>query len=93
MCAALSGIGCDVAHGQEVYSIERLFDIAESHSVLLRPSLAAETVAEKETRMAEAERLPDLTANLSLSYIGDVSPPAAICATIRKRLSPISATV
>lgn len=68
----LSGIcGGMLVSAQEVYTIEKLFEIAESQSLLLRPSVTAESVAEKEIKVAEAERLPNITADLSLSYIGD----------------------
>ncbi len=59
------------AQDAEVYTLQQLFDIAESHSVFLQPSLTAETVAEKEVAVAKAERLANVSANLSVSYIGD----------------------
>ncbi|MCM1378436.1 MAG: TolC family protein [Clostridium sp.] len=37
----------------------------------LRPSLSAEEEARKEISVARAERLPDINASLSFSYLGD----------------------
>lgn len=54
-----------------VYSLQQLFDIAESHSVFLQPSLTAESLADKEISVAKSERLPNVSAGLSVSYIGD----------------------
>ncbi len=59
------------AFGQQVIPLEDLFLIAESHSVQLRPSFAAEEEALREINVARSKRLPDITASLSLSYIGD----------------------
>ena len=57
--------------GQEVLPLERLFEIAESNSIQLRPSFTAEEEACHEISVARTGRLPEITANLSLSYIGD----------------------
>lgn len=59
------------AQTEQVYSIEQLFEIAEANSVLLKPSLTAQSISDKEIKVAQAERLPNITANLSLSYLGD----------------------
>lgn len=59
------------AFGQQVIPLEDLFLIAESHSVQLRPSFAAEEEALREINVARSKRMPDITASLSLSYIGD----------------------
>ena len=56
---------------QPVRTIEELFEIAESNSAQLRPSLTANTEAEREISVARNGLLPDINANLSLSYIGD----------------------
>ena len=56
---------------QPVRTIEELFEIAESNSAQLRPSLTANTEAEHEISVARNGLLPDINANLSLSYIGD----------------------
>lgn len=58
-------------YGQKTVTLEEIFDVAEAHSAQLRPSVAAVAVAEKETSESKAARLPDISASLSLSYIGD----------------------
>lgn len=63
-----SGVG---AYGQSVVTLEQIFEIAESNSAFLRPSLTSRVEAEREISVARAGRLPDINASLSLSYIGD----------------------
>lgn len=45
--------------------------MAEANSLQLRPSFAAEQEASQEISVASAKRLPDISAGLSLSYIGN----------------------
>ncbi|MDE7115742.1 MAG: TolC family protein, partial [Muribaculaceae bacterium] len=72
LCAALSSGGlCAEANGSRVYTIEDLFEIAETNSVQLRPSFSAEEEALRDVSVARAGLLPDIEASLSLSYIGD----------------------
>ena len=59
------------AHAQSVITLEQIFATAETNSRQLRPSLTAISEAEQEVNVARAERLPDINASLSLSYIGD----------------------
>lgn len=61
------------AEGQNrrVLTVEQLFEIAETFSAQLRPSIAAAEEAGREISVARSGRLPDIEANLSLSYIGD----------------------
>lgn len=68
----LSGVVC-AADGATplVVTPEELFEIAESNSTQLRQAFSAEEVARKAVDVARADRLPDIHANLSLSYIGD----------------------
>ena len=70
LAVALSGIGT-CAYGQTVTSLEEVFEMAEANSLQLRPSFAAEQQARQEINVASAKRLPDISAGLSLSYIGD----------------------
>lgn len=60
-----------VGSSHRVVTLEQLFDIAESNSVQLRPSLTACEEANRELSIARSQRLPDVNANLSLSYLGD----------------------
>ena len=64
-----SGGAC--AYGQSVITLEEIFETAETNSSQLRPSFTALTEAEREISVARSERLPDINASLSLSYIGD----------------------
>lgn len=59
------------AHEPQVITLENLFQIAETNSPQLKPSAAAIEVARREVSSARAQRLPDVNASLSLSYIGD----------------------
>lgn len=72
LAAALwSGGVCAVGQTKQVFTIEDLFEVAETNSAQLRPSLSAEEEARREISIARSGRLPDIEANLSLSYIGD----------------------
>ncbi|MBD5329835.1 MAG: TolC family protein [Bacteroides sp.] len=71
-CIALSSVAlCPVVATERVVSLEEIFLTAETNSVQMRPSFSAEKVAEEEQRVAKSNLLPDIEANLSLSYIGD----------------------
>ena len=72
LAAALwSGGLCAVGQTKQVFTIEDLFEVAETNSAQLRPSLSAEEEEKREISVARSGRLPDIEANLSLSYIGD----------------------
>lgn len=70
MSMVLSGVGV-CAYGQSVITLEEVFETAEANSAQLRPSFTAQTEAEHAIRIARSERLPEISATLSLSYIGD----------------------
>lgn len=59
------------ASGQNVMTLEEIFESAEANSAQLRPSFTAQAEAEREISIARAGRLPDIKASMSLSYIGD----------------------
>lgn len=65
------GVCAVVGQTKQIVTIEDLFEMAETNSVQLRPSVAAEEEARREISVAHSGRLPDIKANLSLSYIGD----------------------
>ena len=65
----LSGGVC--SYGQTVMTLEEIFEVAEANSAQLRPYFAAEEEAKREISVARSERLPEINASLSLSYIGD----------------------
>lgn len=67
--ALLSGGVC--SYGQSVITLEEIFKTAEANSAQLRPSFTAQTEAEHEIGIARADRLPDINASLSFSYMGD----------------------
>lgn len=72
LAAALSGIGMYICgQDRKIMTVEELFEIAESNSAQLRPSFSAEEEARRDIAVARSERLPDISANLSFSYIGD----------------------
>lgn len=55
----------------QTLTLEQLFDIAEANSARLKPFITAEAEAKREVDVARSQRLPDISAALSLSYIGD----------------------
>lgn len=59
------------AYGQSVFTLEEIFETAETNSAQLRPSITAQAEAEREISVARSGRLPDINASMSLSYIGD----------------------
>lgn len=69
-CAALLSDGVR-ASGQSVLTLEEIFECAEAHSAQLRPSFTAQTEADCEIEVARTNRLPDINATMSVSYIGD----------------------
>ncbi len=66
-----SEVCCHAQECRTIVTIEDLFEIAEVNSLQLRPSFTSEKEADKVTETARAERLPEISATLSLSYIGD----------------------
>lgn len=69
--ALCSGVVCADVQNQRIISLEELFEIAESNSLQLRPSFTAEEEARQEISVAKNNLLPEIEANLSLSYLGD----------------------
>lgn len=70
LCVALSGGGVCL-YGRTVITLEEIFESAEANSAQLRPYVTASEEATLATGVARNDRLPDINANLSLSYIGD----------------------
>lgn len=72
LTAALMSTGvCAYGQTSATMTLEELFETAERNSVQLRPSFSSEQEAKDEISVARAGRLPDINANLSLSFIGD----------------------
>lgn len=59
------------SYGQSVVTLDEIFRTAESNSAQLRPLFAAQSEADGEISVARSGRLPEISASLSLSYIGD----------------------
>lgn len=70
LCAALLSDGV-CASAQAPLTLEEIFESAEANSAQLRPSFTAQAEADREISVARAGRLPEISASLSLSYIGD----------------------
>lgn len=72
LAAALLSGGARVSgRDSSMITLEQIFETAERNSLQLRPSFSAEDEARHEISVARAGRLPDISASLSLSYIGD----------------------
>ncbi len=72
LCAGLLGGGvCADGRDSSVMTLEEIFEVAETNSARLRPSITAESEARQEVSVARSAWLPDINASLSLSYIGD----------------------
>lgn len=67
----LSGGACAYAEAVQTMTLEELFQTAETNSAQLRPWFTAEEEADRGVDLARSKWLPDISANLSLSYIGD----------------------
>lgn len=67
----LSGGVCAVGQSRRIVTIEELFETAESNSAQLKPYFTEEAETRHAVEGARTNRLPDINANLSLSYIGD----------------------
>lgn len=66
----LSGVAA-CSYCQSVMTLEELFEYAEIHSVQLKPAFTSQDVSQHEIRIARTQRLPDINANLSVSFLGD----------------------
>lgn len=72
LLATLAGGGlCAQGQSASVVTLDELFTVAETNSTQLRPSFTALAEAEKEIKVAENGRLPEISASLNFSYIGD----------------------
>lgn len=70
--ATLVGAGvCSFGQNSTEITLEQLFESAERNSLQLRPSFSSNEIARHEINVARANRLPDINATLSFSYIGD----------------------
>lgn len=62
----------DTSAGKEqVFTISEIFYSAETSGIQLRASVTAEREAAKEISVSRSKMLPEITASLSLSYMGD----------------------
>lgn len=66
-----SGGVCHDCCFAQVITLEEIFSSAEANSAQLRPFVTAERVADSDIDVAKAGRLPDINANISVSYIGN----------------------
>lgn len=66
----LSG-GLMCTYAQTVITLEEIFQSAEANSAQLKPAFTNQDVSEKEISVAKSQRLPEINANLSLSFLGD----------------------
>ncbi len=54
-----------------MFTLDEIFDLADRNSKTLRPSFTAIDEAHEAVRVAKNDRLPDIDASLSFSYLGD----------------------
>lgn len=59
------------SYGQSVITLEEIFETAEANSAQLQSSFTAQTEAERAVSVSKANRLPEVSASLSVSYLGD----------------------
>lgn len=72
LCAAMLSGGARLCAGTPaVITLEEIFRTAEANSAQLLPSFTAEEEARRDISVARSQRLPDINATLSLSFIGD----------------------
>ena len=65
----LNGALC--SYGQSIVTLEDVFESAEMNSKTLRTAFRTEAEAERDINVACVQRLPDIFASVSVSYIGD----------------------
>lgn len=61
----------DTACSDSILTVEEMFRLADANSKQLRPLLSSVQEAESGVSVAKSNRLPDLNASLSASYLGD----------------------
>lgn len=66
-----NAICADDGTNERLLSIDDVFDLAEQNSAMLRSSKIAADVTKASVSTAKAQRLPDVTASLGLSYLGN----------------------
>lgn len=71
LVASLSSEACAEGPSRTVITLEQIFESAETNSATLRPSFTAQDEAKHDISVARSERMPDINASLSFSYIGD----------------------
>jgi len=62
---------CAQEHVRQVVTMEEMFSLADRNSKSLRPSVTAIDEAREAVRVAKNDKLPDIRASLSFSYLGD----------------------
>lgn len=62
---------CAASQNRQVFTIEKLFELAELNSTQIKPFITAEKEAEQNISVAKNNRLPEINATLSLSYLGN----------------------
>ena len=70
LCAVTLSVG-SCAFAQRVISLDEIFASAEKSSAQLKPSFSAETESALDIEVARAQRLPEVSATMSVSFIGD----------------------
>lgn len=70
LMTTLAGSGV-CSYAQNVYTLEQLFESAEANNLQLHSYLTSQQEAEQEIKIADTERLPEIEASLSLSYLGN----------------------
>ena len=70
LCTVLLSGGMRIA-GQQIFTLEEIFESVEANSAHLRPSFSAQAEADYEICVARADRLPEINASVSVSYIGN----------------------
>lgn len=72
LCASLcAGGACAQEPVRRVYTLDEIFVLADRNSKSLLPSFTAIDEAREAVRVAKNDRLPDIDASLSFSYLGD----------------------
>ena len=56
---------------RQTITLDEIFTLADRNSKSLRPSVTAIDEAREAVRIAKNDRLPDIEASLSFSYLGD----------------------
>lgn len=96
LCVAVlcsPGLYAQSASSGRLLSVDEMFRLADENSKSIQTYSTAREAADQALQAAKAQRLPDVSASLSVSYLGDGRLWTATSATAPTFRCPTSATI